>query len=184
MCPGSCASRFRFCSRSIARRPAAEAEQHLAELEASGKPIQCEPQVWRRNWARITRFSITPPISAAPSYTTNSVESLNRSLRKIIKTRADPPRRSGAEAVFLALRQRAKKWTMPISLAGSLEPLHDSVAGTDAGPGAGGVMKAQNPSAIAGRGRILPLPSAPIPKTKPGRLHRKLTYLWIAQNVP
>jgi putative transposase len=42
------------------------------------------------------------------------VESLNRSLRKIIKTVADSPRRAALKLLFLALRQAAKKWTMPI----------------------------------------------------------------------
>ena len=39
------------------------------------------------------------------------------------------------------------------SLARSLEPLHDSVARTDAGLGESCVMKAQNPLYIAGRGK-------------------------------
>jgi len=65
------------------------------------------------------------------------VESLNRSLRKIIKTAADSPIEEAAlKLLFLALRQAAKKWTMPIHhFGGSIEPLHDSVAGTDAGLG-------------------------------------------------
>jgi len=46
---------------------------------------------------------------------TNSVESLNRSLRKIIKTRGGFPNEEAAlKLLFLALRQAAKKWTMPI----------------------------------------------------------------------
>ena len=48
-------------------------------------------------------------------YTTNSVESLNRSLRKIIKIRGGFPNEEAAlKLLFLALRQAAKKWTMPI----------------------------------------------------------------------
>jgi transposase-like protein len=47
--------------------------------------------------------------------TTNSVESLNRSLRKIIKIRGGFPNEEAAlKLLFLALRQAAKKWTMPI----------------------------------------------------------------------
>src|SRR4029077_383464 len=47
--------------------------------------------------------------------TTNSVESLNRSLRKIIKTRGGFPNEEAAlKLLFLALRQAAKKWTIPI----------------------------------------------------------------------
>jgi NADPH:quinone reductase-like Zn-dependent oxidoreductase len=47
--------------------------------------------------------------------TTNSVESLNRSLRKIIKVRGGFPNEEAAlKLLFLALRLAAKKWTMPI----------------------------------------------------------------------
>jgi len=43
------------------------------------------------------------------------VESLNRSLRKIFKTRGGFPNEEAAlKLLFLALRQAAKKWTMPI----------------------------------------------------------------------
>jgi putative transposase len=43
------------------------------------------------------------------------VESLNRSQRKIIKIRGGFPNKGAAmKLLFLALRQAAKKWTMPI----------------------------------------------------------------------
>ena len=49
------------------------------------------------------------------TYTTNAIESMNMSLRKIIKNRGLFP---NDEAVFkilyLALRNISKKWTMPI----------------------------------------------------------------------
>jgi len=94
---------------------AAEAEQHLAQLEGKWKAYPSVSQVWRRNWARITPFFNYPPDIRKAIYTTNSVESLNRSLRKIIKTRGGFPNEEAAlKLLFLALRQAAKKWTMPI----------------------------------------------------------------------
>src|SRR5499427_10242984 len=94
---------------------AAEAEQHLAELEAKWKAYPSVSQVWRRNWARITPFFNYPPDIRRAIYTTNCVESLNRSLRKIIKIRGGFPNEEAAlKLLFLALRQAAKKWTMPI----------------------------------------------------------------------
>ena len=94
---------------------AAEAEQQLAELEAKWKAYPSVSQVWRRNWARITPFFQYPPDIRRAIYTTNSVESLNRSLRKIIKTRGGFPNEEAAlKLLFLALRLAAKKWTMPI----------------------------------------------------------------------
>jgi putative transposase len=94
---------------------AAEAEHGLQELEAKWKAYPSVSQVWRRNWARITPFFHYPLDIRKAIYTTNSVESLNRSLRKIIKTRGGFPNEEAAlKLLFLALRQAAKKWTMPI----------------------------------------------------------------------
>ncbi len=94
---------------------AAEAEQHLQELEDKWKAYPSVSQVWRRNWPRITPFFHYPPEIRRAIYTTNSVESLNRSLRKIIKVRGGFPNEEAAlKLLFLALRLAAKKWTMPI----------------------------------------------------------------------
>jgi putative transposase len=70
---------------------------------------------WQNNWTKvIPMFSFVPEIIRA-IYTTNTIESLNMTLRKVIKNRAMFP---SDEAVFkvlyLALRNIAKKWTMPI----------------------------------------------------------------------
>ena len=60
------------------------------------------------------------------------------------------------------------------SLARSPQPFHDSVAGTDAGPGENYAMNAHSTSTeMAGEGE-LPLPQTPSPKTKLGRLHKSL----------
>src|ERR1700680_4963752 len=102
--------------QSIYRAATAQgAEEHLQELEGKWKAYPSVSQVWRRNWARITPFFNYPPDIRRAIYTTNSVESLNRSLRKIIKTRGGFPNEEAAlKLLFLALRQAAKKWTMPI----------------------------------------------------------------------
>jgi putative transposase len=70
---------------------------------------------WRNNWSKvIPMFSFVPEIRRA-IYTTNTIESLNMTLRKVIKNRAMFP---SDEAVFkilyLALKNISKKWTMPI----------------------------------------------------------------------
>ena len=72
-------------------------------------------QIWRRNWDRITPFFAYPPEIRKAIYTTNVVESLNMSLRKIIKTRGSFPSDEAAlKLLFLAMRHVAKKWTMPV----------------------------------------------------------------------
>ena len=48
-------------------------------------------------------------------YTTNAIESLNMSLRKIIKCRSSFPSEDAAfKLLYLALQNAAQKWTMPI----------------------------------------------------------------------
>ena len=70
---------------------------------------------WRRNWENLVTFFDYPKDIRRAIYTTNAIESLNMSLRKVTKNRGSFP---NDEAVFkilyLALRNAAKKWTMPI----------------------------------------------------------------------
>ncbi|MGY8827491.1 MAG: transposase, partial [Candidatus Latescibacterota bacterium] len=48
-------------------------------------------------------------------YTTNAIESVNRSFRKILKNRgAFPTEQAVFKLMYLALQNIAKKWTMPI----------------------------------------------------------------------
>ena len=48
-------------------------------------------------------------------YTTNAIESINRQIRKIIKTKGTFPNdESVFKLVFLALQNASKKWTMPV----------------------------------------------------------------------
>ena len=69
-------------------------------------------QVWRRNWERITPFFAFPADIRKVIYTINAVESLNMSLRKIIKTRGSfPNEESATRLLYLALRNHSKKWT-------------------------------------------------------------------------
>jgi putative transposase len=70
---------------------------------------------WRRNWVRIIPFFDYPPEIRKVIYTTNAIESINMSLRKVIKTRSSFPTDEAVTKLFyLALRNISKKWTMPI----------------------------------------------------------------------
>src|SRR5260370_18578318 len=79
--------------KAIYRAPTAEAA--LAELDAFeakwDKRYPAIGQAWRRAWEHVIPFFAFPPASRKIIYTTNAVESLNRSLRKIIKTRGSFP---------------------------------------------------------------------------------------------
>jgi len=95
---------------------AEEAERRLAEFEAKwDKQYQPISQSWRRNWARVIPFFDYPPEIRKVIYTTNAIESINMSLRKVIKTRSSFPTDEAVSKLFyLALNNISKKWTMPI----------------------------------------------------------------------
>lgn len=94
----------------------AEAEQRLAEFAAKwDAKFPTIAKSWRSNWARVIPFFAHPPEIRKVIYTTNAVESLNMSLRKVTKARSSFPHDEAVlKLLYLALRNIAKKWTMPI----------------------------------------------------------------------
>ncbi|BBA34415.1 transposase mutator type [Methylocaldum marinum] len=72
-------------------------------------------QSWRADWTRLTVFFDYPPEIRKVLYTTNAIESLNFSLRKLLKTRgAFPNDEAILKVLYLGLQRIEKKWTMPI----------------------------------------------------------------------
>lgn len=72
-------------------------------------------QLWLRHWERIIPFFTYSSDIRRVIYTTNAIESLNRSLRKVLKNKGSfPDDESVFKLLYLALRNIAKKWTMPI----------------------------------------------------------------------
>ncbi len=70
---------------------------------------------WRSNWDHIIPFFAFPEDIRKAIYTTNAIESLNNSLRKVTKTRNSFPSDEAAmKLLFMALNNIMKKWTMPI----------------------------------------------------------------------
>jgi putative transposase len=93
-----------------------EAEQRLAEfgLKWDGK-FPMITKSWRGNWTRVIPFFAHPPEIRKVIYTTNAIESLNMSLRKVTKARGSFPNDDAvSKLLYLALRNIAKKWTMPV----------------------------------------------------------------------
>jgi putative transposase len=90
-----------------------EAEMHLEAFarkwDATHPTVS---QIWRRNWGRVIPFFAFPAEIRKVIYTTNAVESLNMTLRKIIKTRGSFPNEEAAmKLLYLALKNVAKKWS-------------------------------------------------------------------------
>ncbi|MCH7694996.1 MAG: IS256 family transposase [Proteobacteria bacterium] len=70
---------------------------------------------WKADWDRLTVFFDYPPAIRRVIYTTNAIESLNYSLRRLLKNRgAFPTDESIMKVFYLALKNISKKWTMPI----------------------------------------------------------------------
>jgi putative transposase len=110
--------------KAIYRAENAEAAlQRLADFEAEwGKRYPAIGQAWRRAWPQVVPFFAFAPEIRKMIYTTNAVEALNRSLRKIIKTRGSFPTDDAAlKLLYLAIKnaelhwRRAIEWTAAMS---------------------------------------------------------------------
>jgi len=95
--------------------------EQMAELELKDFALKWDNKypvisdIWKRNWTGIVPFFTFPTEIRRVIYTTNTIESVNRQIRKIIKNKGVfPDDKSIQKIVFLALRNAAKKWTMPI----------------------------------------------------------------------
>ena len=72
-------------------------------------------QIWLRHWENIIPIFDYPMDIRRVIYTTNAIESVNRSLRKVIKTKAVfPDEESVFKLMYLALNNISKRWTRPI----------------------------------------------------------------------
>lgn len=76
------------------------------------------PQIsrcWQAHWVNLRTLFQYPEDIRRAIYTTNAIESLNSVIRQAIKKRKlFPTDDSAKKVVYLAIRDAAKKWTMPI----------------------------------------------------------------------
>lgn len=103
--------------KAIYRAESAEAaKERLGEFEAKWAPrYPAIGQAWRRAWEHVIPLFAFPPAIRKMIYTTNAVESLNRSLRKIVKTRGSFPSDEAAiKLLFLAIKNAGIHWRRPI----------------------------------------------------------------------
>jgi putative transposase len=99
---------------SAETREAAEAE--LDRFEAKwGESYPMIVQSWRSNWERVVPFLNFPPALRKVIYTTNAIESLNSSLRKVLTPRRHFPSEEAAlKVMYLAILNAQKRWTKPV----------------------------------------------------------------------
>ena len=91
---------------------AAESALDRFESTEMGKRYPAIGQIWRRAWAQVIPFFQFPPEIRTLIYTTNSIEGLNRAIRKVIKTRTLFPSEDAArKLIYLAIRNYTETWT-------------------------------------------------------------------------
>lgn len=70
---------------------------------------------WDKNWTELTAFFEFPQEIRKIIYTTNTVESYHRMVRKFTKSKAIfPTDDSIRKVVYMSVREISKKWTMPV----------------------------------------------------------------------
>jgi len=70
---------------------------------------------WRNHWLQVIPMFVFPQDIRRAIYTTNAIESVNMTLRKVTRNhRIFPNDEAVLKVVYLAIRNIAKKWTMPI----------------------------------------------------------------------
>ena len=94
-------------------------QEALEALDDLGKKWNAKyPMIqrsWETHWNDLNEFFAYPQEIRRVIYTTNAIESLNASLRKVTKNRAAfPDDEAIIKIMYLALKKAAKKWTMPI----------------------------------------------------------------------
>src|ERR1700741_2385762 len=103
--------------KAIYRAESADAALlRLAEFEAEwGKRYPAIGQIWRNAWEHVVPFFAFAPGIRKMIYTTNAVEALHRSLRKIIKTRGSFPNDDAAlKLLYLAIKNAGMRWRRPL----------------------------------------------------------------------
>lgn len=91
----------------------------LAALDAFeakwGKKYAYAVKSWRDNWGELSTFFRYPEEIRRLIYTTNPIESLNRRIRKVTKTKSSfPTDDSVLKIIYLVVMECSEKWTLPI----------------------------------------------------------------------
>lgn len=103
--------------RTVYTAPTAiEAEQALVDFaEVWDKQYPTISKSWMSHWNRVIPFFAFPADIRKAIYTTNAIESLNMTLRKVLRNhRSFPTDESAMKVIYLAILNLSKKWTMPI----------------------------------------------------------------------
>jgi len=101
------------------------AEQALGAFdERWGDKYPMIADSWRARWPQIIPFLALPADLRRAVYTTNSIENLNRQIRKTIKTRGHfPDEQAATKLIYLAIQRSERKWRKAYNWTGALRGL-------------------------------------------------------------
>ena len=94
----------------------ASVDEALTEMENFeklwGVKYRAVVKLWRNNWADVIPFLSFSPEIRKVVYTTNAIESLNMSLRKLTRNRRIfPTNESATKSLYLAIQSVSENWT-------------------------------------------------------------------------
>lgn len=101
--------------RAIYQAPTIEiAEANLAAFQEKwGNKYPNSVRSWFENWEHLSTFFAYPKEMRTLLYTTNPIESLNRQIRKITKTKGHFPNENALfKIVYLGLEHASKRWAV------------------------------------------------------------------------
>ena len=95
--------------RAVNVEDAAQALEAFDEAWGNKYPMIADS--WRTRWEYIVPFLALPADLRRAVYTTNSIENLNRQIRKSIKTRGHfPDEQAATKLIYLAIQRAERKW--------------------------------------------------------------------------
>jgi putative transposase len=108
--------------RAVNAEAAEQALQIFDEQWGDKYPMIAES--WRARWENIIPFLALPADLRRAVYTTNSIENLNRQIRKSIKTRGHfPDEQAATKLIYLAIQRSERKWLKAYHWTGALRGL-------------------------------------------------------------
>jgi putative transposase len=108
--------------RAVNADAAAQALQRFDQTWGEKYPMIA--QSWRQRWEYIVPFLALPADLRRAVYTTNSIENLNRQIRKTIKTRGHfPDEHAATKLIYLAIQRSERKWQKAYNWTGALRGL-------------------------------------------------------------
>jgi putative transposase len=108
--------------RAVNAESAADALAAFDEQWGTKYPMIADS--WRTRWENIIPFLALPADLRKAVYTTNSIENLNRQIRKTIKTRGHfPDEQAATKLIYLAIQRSERKWQKAYNWTAALRGL-------------------------------------------------------------